>query len=157
MDRGFITAPALGASKGLVLAASAVSGYVRVGLADCALPASDNCGGALDLEAAGTLLRVTSDEAEDALSLLRLRACGDIQLSEDRKSALVRAEAALLGNGRVYTLAYAVSDAAGNTSTGTCKVSVPGLLGSPAVDSGPAYCQGTGCPAGTGSGLLCAL
>jgi hypothetical protein len=151
-----VTAPVPGASKGLVLAASAVSGYVRVGLADCALPASDNCGGSLDLGASGTLLRVTSDEAEDALSLARLRTCEDIQVSADGKSALVRAEAALLGNGRVYTFTYAVSDAAGNASTGTCQVSVPALLGN-VVDSGPAYCQGTGCPAGTGSGLLCAL
>lgn len=151
------TAPTPGASRGLVLTPSVVSGYVRVDLDDCALPASDNCGGALDVQAAGTLLRITSDEEEDALSLVRLLACGDIQLSADRKSALVRAESALLGNGRVYTFTYAVSDAAGNTSTSTCQVRVPALLGSPAVDSGPAYCQGTGCPAGTGSGLLCSL
>ena len=89
-------------------------------------------------------------------ALLLLGGCdaGLPELSADRKSALGRAETALLGNGRVYTFTYAVSDAADNAATGSCQVSIPALLGSPAVDSGPAYCQGTGCPAGTGSGLL---
>lgn len=151
------TAPTPGASQGLVLPASLTSGFVTVHLSDCALPAADNCGGTLDLAEAGTLLRVTSDEPNDALSLARLRTCDDIQLSADGKSARIRAEAALLGNGRVYTFTYAVSDAAGNASLGTCKVSVPALLASPAVDSSPAYCQGTDCPQGTGSGLLCAF
>lgn len=151
------TAPTPGASRGLVLPASLTSGFVTVHLSDCALPAADNCGGTLDLAEAGTLLRVTSDEANDALSLARLRTCDDIRLAADGKSARVRAEAALLGNGRVYTFTYSVSDAAGNASVGTCKVSVPALLASPAVDSGAAYCQGTDCPQGTGSGLLCAL
>ncbi len=151
-------APAPGASKGLVLSPSAGSDYVLVSLADCALPATDNCGGTLDLQQAGTLLRVASDESDDALSLLRLLACKDIRVSADRKSALLRAEAALLGNGRVYTLTYEVRDAAGNASTGACKVSVPALLSPHAVDSGTVFCQGTGCPRGTTDhGLLCSL
>jgi hypothetical protein len=151
------TAPVPGASQDVVLAPSLDSGFVQVDLSACALPATDNCGGSLDLQQSATLLRVTSDESDDALSLLRLRACDDIQLSADGKSARVRAEAALLGNGRVYTFTYSVSDAAGNASIGTCRVSVPALLGNPAGDSGPAYCQGAGCPPNTGSGLLCRL
>ncbi|MCP3137672.1 hypothetical protein [Pyxidicoccus xibeiensis] len=151
------TAPVPGARKDRVLAPSASSGYVQVNLSDCALPASDNCGGTLDVQQFGTFLRVTSDETDDALSLLRVLACDDIRLSADGKSVRVRAEAALLGNGRVYTLTYAVSDAAGNSAIGTCKVSVPALLGNPAVDSGTAYCQGTDCPPHTGSGGLCSL
>ncbi|NMO16146.1 hypothetical protein HPC49_10715 [Pyxidicoccus fallax] len=151
------TAPTPGASRGRVLAPSAISGHVVIPLSECALPATDNCGGTLDLGEAGTILRVTSDEPNDALSLLRVVTCEDIELSADRKSARVRAEAALLGNGRVYTFTYSVSDASGNASIGTCRVSVPALLGNPAVDSGPAYCRGTDCPASTGPGLLCAL
>jgi hypothetical protein len=151
-------APVPGASRGLVLTPSAGSDYVWVSLADCVKPATDNCGGTLDVQQAGTLTRISSDEQDDALSLLRLLACNDIQLSADRKSALVRAEAALLGNGRVYTFTYEVRDGAGNAATGTCDVRVPALLGQPAVDSGPAFCQGTGCPRGTTDhGLLCSL
>ncbi|MFP2911523.1 hypothetical protein ACLESD_42155 [Pyxidicoccus sp. 3LFB2] len=151
------SAPVPGASRELVLAPTASSSFVQVDLSDCALPASDNCGGTLDLQQSGTLIRVTSDESNDALSLLRLRTCDDIQLSADGKSANVRAEAALLGNGRVYTFTYSVSDAAGNAAISTCRVRVPALLGNPAVDSGPAYCRGTECPPNTGSGLLCVL
>ncbi|NTX53796.1 CARDB domain-containing protein [Myxococcus sp. CA039A] len=152
------TAPVLGASRGRVLTPSVGSDYVLVSLADCALPAVDNCGGELPLAQAGTLLRVSSDEPNDALSLLRLLACDDIKLTADGKSALVRAESALLGNGRVYTFTYGVKDATGNETTGTCQVRVPALLGNPAVDSGVTYCQGVGCPSGTtGRGLLCSL
>ncbi|MFP2926552.1 CARDB domain-containing protein [Pyxidicoccus sp. 3LG] len=151
------TAPVPGASRNLVLQPSAGSDYTLVNLSDCALPPADNCGGAMDLQQSATLVRVSSDEGDDALSLLRLLACDDVQLSADRKSALVRAESALLGNGRVYTFTYEVKDAAGNASTGTCKVRVPALLGNPAVDSGTAYCQGEGCPPRTGSRGLCAL
>lgn len=151
-------APTPGASRGLVLTPSAGSDYVWVSLADCVTPATDNCGGTLDMQQAGTLTRIHSDEQDDALSLLRVLACDDIQLSPDRKSALVRAEAGLLGNGRVYTFTYEVRDGAGNAATGTCDVRVPALLGRPAVDSGPAFCQGTGCPQGTTDhGLLCSL
>lgn len=152
------SAPAPGASRGLVVAPTVGSDYVLVSLADCALPATDNCGGTLDVGQSGVITRVSSDERDDALSLLRLLACDDIKLSADRKSALVRAEAALLGNGRVYTFTYVVRDAAGNASNGTCAVRVPALLGSPAVDSGVTFCQGTDCPQGTtGHGLLCSL
>ncbi|MCP3097384.1 hypothetical protein LZ198_00700 [Myxococcus sp. K15C18031901] len=152
-----VTAPVPGASKNLVLTPSVGSDYVLVSLSDCAMPATDNCGGQLDPSQAGAIVRVTSDEPNDALSLLRLLACDDIKLSPDGRSALVRAEAALLGNGRFYTFTYDVKDAAGNAATGTCQVKVPGLLGV-SVDSGPAYCQGTGCPEGTtGRGLLCSL
>ncbi len=152
-----LSAPEPGHRRGLVIPPSAGSDYVLVSLADCALPATDNCGGELDMGQAGTITRVTSDEGDDALSLLRLLACDDIKINPDRKSALIRAESALLGNGRVYTFTYSVRDAAGNASTGTCDVRVPALLG-PAIDSGTAFCQGTGCPQGTtGHGLLCSL
>ncbi|ATB51052.1 CARDB domain-containing protein [Corallococcus macrosporus] len=152
------SAPTPGANQGLVILPEAGSDYVLVSLADCAAPAVDNCGGTLDLDASATIVRVTSDESNDALSLLRLLACEDIKLSPDRKSAMVRAESALLGNGRVYNFTYVVQDASGNSATGTCNVKVPALLGNPAIDSGVRYCQGDGCPSGSKyPGLLCSL
>ncbi len=152
------SAPTPGANRGMVLQPTAGSDYVLVSLSDCAMPATDNCGGTLDLAESASILRVTSDESNDALSLLRLLACNDIKLSPDRKSAMVRAEAALLGNGRVYTFTYSVTDPSGNASIGTCNVKVPALLGNPAVDSGVVYCQGDGCPGNSRyPGLLCSL
>ncbi|MFP2958200.1 CARDB domain-containing protein [Myxococcus sp. 1LA] len=152
------SAPTPGANQGLVVQPTIGSDYVLVSLADCAAPAVDNCGGTLDLDESATIIRVTSDESNDALSLLRLLACDDIKLSPDRKSALVRAESALLGNGRVYNFTYAVQDASGNSAIGTCDVKVPALLANPAIDSGVVYCQGDGCPRGSQfPGLLCSL
>ncbi|RKH67018.1 hypothetical protein [Corallococcus aberystwythensis] len=151
------TAPVAGASKNLVLARTLGADYKTVTLADCAQPASDTCGGTLDLQQSASIIRVESDESEDALFSLALFKCQDIKLSADRKSAQLRAESSLLGNGRVYTMVYSVQDASGNATLGTCKVKVPSLQGIISVGVGPAYCQGTGCPAGTGGGLLCPL
>ncbi|QQR44160.1 hypothetical protein JKA73_35115 [Myxococcus xanthus] len=153
-----VSAPTPGANRGLVIQPVLGSDYVLVSLDDCAMPAVDNCGGELDLGASASIIRVTSDESNDALSLLRLLACDDIKLSPDRKSAMVRAEAALLGNGRVYNFTYSVKDASGNSAIGTCNVKVPALLANPAIDSGVVYCQGDNCPSGSRSpGLLCSL
>ncbi|MBU8898120.1 hypothetical protein KRR26_21105 [Corallococcus sp. M34] len=149
--------PVPGASRHVVLPGSPASDYRVVTLADCALPAVDNCGGTLSLAQTGTIVRVSSDEAEDALSVLRLVTCDDIQLSADRKSARVRAESALLGDGRVYTFTYEVRDASGNVATSTCEVSIPSPLGGTSTNSGAVYCRGTGCPPNTGGGLLCKL
>ncbi|NBD11886.1 MULTISPECIES: hypothetical protein [Corallococcus] len=151
------TAPVAGASKNLVLPRSLTADYKTVTLADCAQAPVDNCGGTLDLQASGSIIRVESDESEDALFSLNLFKCKDIKLSADRKSAELRAESSLLGNGRVYTMVYEVKDASGNATTGTCKVKVPSLQGILSIGLGPAYCQGTNCPANTGSGLLCSL
>ncbi|NOK33590.1 hypothetical protein HMI49_10310 [Corallococcus exercitus] len=151
------TAPVAGASKNLVLPRTAGADYKTVTLADCAQPAVDTCGGTLDLQQAGSIIRVESDESEDALFSLAFFKCKDIVLSADRKSAQLRAESSLLGNGRVYTVVYSVEDASGNATLGSCKVKVPSLQGVLSVGVGPAYCQGTDCPAGTGGGLLCPL
>ncbi|MFB1480901.1 hypothetical protein [Corallococcus sp. RDP092CA] len=151
------TGPVAGASRDLVLPRSPFADYKTVTLADCAQAATDNCGGTMNLQQSATILRVESDETEDALVSLNLFKCDDIKLAADRKSAQLRAESSLLGNGRVYTMVYEVKDASGNATTGTCKVKVPSLQGLISIGVGPAYCQGTGCPAGTGSGLLCSL
>ncbi|RKG65242.1 hypothetical protein D7V80_23945 [Corallococcus sp. CA054B] len=150
-------APVAGASKNLVLARTLGADYKTVTLADCAQPATDTCGGTLDLQQSASIIRVESDESEDALFSLALFKCQDIKLSADRKSAQLRAESSLLGNGRVYTMVYSVADASGNATIGTCKVKVPSPLGILSVGLGPNYCQGEGCPAGTGNGLLCPL
>jgi hypothetical protein len=151
------TGPVAGASKDLVIPRSPFADYHTVSLADCAQAAVDNCGGPTDLQQNATILRVESDETEDALLSLNLFKCKDIKLAADRKSADLRAESSLIGNGRVYTMVYEVKDASGNATTGTCKVKVPSLQGLLSIGLGPSYCQGTGCPPNTGSGLLCSL
>ena len=49
--------------------------------------------------------------------------------------------------GRVYRIKFKVTDAAGNVTTATAKVTVPKSQGgSPAVDDGPAYTVNGTCP-----------
>jgi hypothetical protein len=58
----------------------------------------------------------------------------------------LRSERMGTGNGRVYTITLKLTDASGNVSTATVKVSVPhSQNGSPAVDDGPSYTV-NGCP-----------
>lgn len=51
---------------------------------------------------------------------------------------------------------YSVTNDAGVSSQSSCRVHVPhDQSGSTAVDSGPHYCVGEGCPAGTDGSALC--
>jgi hypothetical protein len=51
------------------------------------------------------------------------------------------------GNGRVYTITFKVTDASGNVSTATAKVTVPkSQNGAAAVDDGPQHTVLSGCP-----------
>jgi hypothetical protein len=70
----------------------------------------------------GQILSVTSNEPDDGL--------GDGDTASDivitgANTVSLRAERSGKGNGRIYTITYAVSDAAGNTSTRAVTVSVP--------------------------------
>ena len=58
-----------------------------------------------------------------------------MQLREERQGG---------GNGRVYTITFKVSDAAGNTTT--AKVTVPKSEGGAAIDDGPVYTKTGSCP-----------
>ncbi len=148
------TAPVLGAEKGLSLWPPNHK-YATVSLEDCAANAQDACGGELPLNQYGRITRVTSDEVEDDNGNGDGRTCADIQRVDD-SSVRLRVEREGTSDGRVYTVHYTVTDASGNNSTGTCRVSVPhDQSGRTAVDSGARFCVGQDCPAGTGGSLLC--
>ncbi|OJH40342.1 HYR domain-containing protein [Cystobacter ferrugineus] len=125
--------------------------YETVSLSDCAAPAKDSCGNPLPLETHGRLLRVTSDEEELDEDGDEVRTCHDI-VDVWPSSVKLRAERRHNGNGRVYTLHYAVKTSAGATTESTCRVLVPYHPLFPAVDNGPKFCVGTGCPSGTTEG-----
>ncbi len=146
-------APVPGADKALVLWPPNHQ-FVTLSLEDCAASAQDACGGTLPLHQAGRILRVTSDEVEDDTGNGDGRTCQDVQLTGPT-SFQVRAEREGPSDGRVYTVHYEVKDASGNTAPGTCHVRVPHSPGRTAVDSGPKFCVGSGCPSGTGGSALC--
>ena len=131
--------------------------YVNISLSDCAAPAHDSCGGTLPVDQYGTILGVSSDEVEDANGNGDGRTCNDIVISSDGKSVQVRAEREGTGDGRVYTVRYAVTSPSGGTAQSTCHVYVPHDQSEQheVVDSGVHYCVGQGCPAGTSGSPLC--
>jgi hypothetical protein len=131
--------------------------YVDIVLSDCAGPAQDSCGGTLPVDQYGTILGVSSDEVEDENGNGDGHTCEDIVISADGKSVTVRAEREGTGDGRVYTVRYAVTGPSGETAQSTCHVYVPHDQSGqhPVVDSGVQYCVGQGCPPGTEGSPLC--
>jgi hypothetical protein len=149
------TPPVLGGEKGHSLWPPNHK-YVTITLEDCAANAQDACHGELPLNQYGHITRVTSDEVEDANGNGDGHTCQDILLTPGASSVQVRSEREGTSNGRVYTLHYTVTDDAGNSTSGSCRVSVPhDQSGRTAVDSGVKYCVGSGCPDGTSGGPLC--
>jgi hypothetical protein len=125
--------------------------YETLNLSDCAATLEDACEGPLDINAAGTILSIYSDEAEDA------KGVGDGNTSDDivilgPSSFKVRVERDGKGNGRVYGINFTVADDAGNETTATCFVGVPhDQSGKPAEDDGPdagytVCAEGATCP-----------
>jgi hypothetical protein len=131
--------------------------YVDLALSDCAAPAQNTCGGTLPLDSYGTIFRVASDEVEDANGNGDGHTCQDILISSDGKSVQVRSEREGTGDGRVYTVSYAVTGPSGSSAQGTCHVYVPHDQSNnhEVVDSGVHYCVGAGCPAGSEGSPLC--
>lgn len=97
----------------------------------------DACAGSLDVDGVGEIVSIYSDEPEDA------KGNGDGHTKDDivivgPNSFKVRAEREGTGNGRVYGIAFVVTDAAGNQTTGTAYIGVPhDQSGDPAMDDGP--------------------
>jgi hypothetical protein len=144
--------PTPGADKGLELWPPNHK-YVDVSLADCAEPAKDACGNPLPLENYGQILRVTSDEVEDANGNGDGRTCDDMEVVVGHSSVRLRAEREGRGDGRIYTIHYAVKTDEGASAQSSCRVHVPhDQSGRGAVDSGVKFCVGNGCPAGTTEG-----
>ena len=85
-----------------------------------------------------TITSVTSDEAPDVLGDGATEE--DVVLASDCRSVDLRAERSGTGNGRVYTIHVAASDASGNVGTASFTVIVPhDSSDGGAVDDGPAY------------------
>jgi Secretion system C-terminal sorting domain len=60
-------------------------------------------------------------------------------IADDFRSVNLRSERSGVGNGRVYTIHVAVSDANGNVGTSSLQVHVQLDLDTPVVDDGPVY------------------
>jgi hypothetical protein len=148
--------PVLGSTLGVELR-PADHQYRTVTLAECAGAAQDACMGELPLERYGRVVRVTSDESEDAGGSCDGATCDDMDVRVNATSVQLRAERDDTGDGRVYTVHYVVEDPSGNKAEGRCTVGVPrDTYGrQPAQDSGPKYCVGQGCPVGMGGSPMC--
>lgn len=119
--------------------------YRAFTLADCVADVMSPCGGVLDVITTGQILAIYSDEPEDAKGIGDGATLNDIVILGPT-SFLLRAERAggargrgyQPGNGRVYGVEFAVTDAEGNASTATCKFGVPhDQSGAPPIDDGP--------------------
>jgi hypothetical protein len=109
--------------------------YVTKTLADCNPVIQDQCQGTIDLASAHPAITcVTSDEPDND--------GGDGNTTQDivilsPTSVNLRAERSGNGDGRVYTIHFRVTDAAGNAGEGVCVVTVPlGKAGDDEGDSG---------------------
>jgi hypothetical protein len=71
------------------------------------------------------ITRVSSDEAQDAPGNGDGNTLDDMVIAPDCKSVQLRAERQGAGDGRVYTVEFAVSDSSGNTTTGSYQIIVP--------------------------------
>jgi hypothetical protein len=112
-------------------------------LSDCADSVIDRCGGVLNPNTAGNILRVTSDEADGCAG--SGSAIDDIAINSS-SSFSVRRERDGFGNGRVYTVTFTETDSSGNVTQSQCRIQVPHDANGPnAIDSGVQACVGTGC------------
>lgn len=118
--------------------------YVTVAVNDLVASADDNCDVSVDLGSV-RITGVSSDEPDDSDG--DGSTTNDIVIAADCKSVQLRSERMGGGNGRVYTITFAVSDGAGNVSTATATVTVPkSHNGAAAVDDGPQNTVLSGCP-----------
>jgi hypothetical protein len=134
--------------------------YRDFSLADCISQVVDGCDGSLDPSVAGRIVRITSDELEDDKledgGLGDGQTCDDIVMVDERNAKL-RAERMGTGNGRVYSVFFEVTDAAGNAAAGACKVVVRHDQedGHEAVGDTCKFCVGSGCEACPGPSAAC--
>jgi endo-1,4-beta-xylanase len=97
--------------------------------------ASDTCDGSVGVGSV-VITKVTSDEPDNGNG--DGNTINDIVIASDCHSVQVRSERAGPLNGRVYTIYLRVTDASGNSTLKTVKVTVPLSDGSgPAIDDGP--------------------
>jgi hypothetical protein len=118
--------------------------YVTFNVTNLVASASDNCDSSVGIGSV-RIFKVTSDEPNNSGG--DGNTTNDIVIAPDCKSVQLRAERMGSGNGRVYTITLKVTDASGNVSTATAKVTVPqSQNGAAAVDDGPQYTVLSSCP-----------
>jgi hypothetical protein len=118
--------------------------YETLKVSDLVTSASDLCDPSVSLSSV-RIAMVTSDEANNSGG--DGNTTNDIVIAADCKSVQLRSERSGNGNGRVYTIAFKVTDASGNVGTATARVTVPkSQNGAPAIDDGPHYTVLSGCP-----------
>jgi uncharacterized repeat protein (TIGR01451 family) len=134
-----VTAPVITLNGQTITLWSPNHKYTTVRVTDLVASASDSCSSGLGLSAV-YISKVTSDELENTNggdgNTVR-----DMVIANDCKSVDLRAERDGSKNGRVYTITFKVTDAAGNIGTITTKVTVPHSQGAKgvAIDDGPVY------------------
>jgi hypothetical protein len=119
--------------------------YKTVDVSDLVLSVTDNCGRKAGIGSV-RIAKVTSDEPEDAAGAGDGHTTNDIVIAANCKSVQLRAERKNNGNGRVYTITFKVTDASGNVSMASAKVTVPHSQNGLAVDDGPSYTVLSSCP-----------
>jgi hypothetical protein len=117
--------------------------YESVAVTDFVASASDDCDPTVNLNSV-YILKITSDEAEDGVG--DGNTLNDIVIGASCKTAQLRAERSVNGNGRVYTITFKVKDSSGNFTTATAQVTVRTSPNNPAVDDGPVYTVNSICP-----------
>ena len=118
--------------------------YRTIKVTDLVTSVTDNCDSNVGVGNV-TITSVSSDEAENGNG--DGNTSNDIVIAGDCKSVQLRAERSGSSNGRVYLIIVKATDASGNVSTATVKVSVPkSQNGVAAVDDGPNYTVASGCP-----------
>jgi hypothetical protein len=117
--------------------------YRTFAVASLASGASDTCDATVGVGSV-VITQVTSDEADNGNG--DGNTLNDIVIAANCRSVQLRAEFGAPSNGRVYTVTLRVTDASGNSTTRTVKMSVP--LGAPvgtAVDDGPVLTVASAC------------
>ena len=94
--------------------------YRTVEISDCVISVTDICDADVDIDDI-EITSVSSDEPEDAQGEGDGNTVDDIVIV-DSQTVELRAERQGGGNGRVYTINFGVTDASGNTETGSCTV-----------------------------------
>jgi hypothetical protein len=112
--------------------------YVYFGLDDLVLGVSDNCIDELEIGDV-KIVKVTSDEEENAIGLGDGNTVEDMVISEDCSSVGLRSERQGTGNGRVYTIHFELDDGNENTGVAMCSVFVPHDKNDLTMDDGLVY------------------
>ncbi len=117
--------------------------YTTVKVTDLITSVGDNCDAGVGIGSV-RISSVTSDEPDNGGG--DGNTINDIVIAPDCKTVKLRSERTGNGNGRVYTITFKATDAAGNVSTATAKVTVPhSQNGAAAVDDGPQHTVLGGC------------